>query len=255
MGVIAFGLLKAKVHHKRYFPKENSFNYGVYYVCAPYSALKAFSCSIFSHNRFNLFSHYSKDYGKRDGSNPSTWVDEALLACGAPAAGGEKVLLTMPRVLGYAFNPVSFWFCFDENKALKAVLAEVNNTFGETHSYVVAHDDAREILATDTFNTQKQFHVSPFMEREGSYEFRFDYKPQSIGVWIDYYVNGEKKLATSVLGTRQSLDTISLLRAFFSLPMVTLKVVVMIHFQAIKIWLKGMKYIRKPEQQKERISK
>jgi DUF1365 family protein len=146
-----------------------------------------------------------RDHGARDGSPPEPWIRRLLAAEGITAADGEVVLQTFPRLFGFVFNPVSFWFCHDRAGALRAVLAEVRNTFGDHHNYLVAHADQRPISAADTLTARKIFHVSPFFPVAGEYRFRFDLDgPQRRRVELDYWLDGERVLATSLQGRAAS---------------------------------------------------
>jgi DUF1365 family protein len=238
-------LFIADVAHARIRPKRNAFHYGVYYLSIALSDLPALSkLPLLSRNGFNLFSFYDRDYGKRDGSSLHDWIKNILREANILEADGEVVLVTMPRIFGYAFNPVSFWFCLDKAGGLRAVLSEVSNTFGERHCYISSHDDHRAIGQDDVLHSQKIFYVSPFIEIRGHYQFRFAYKPDKIGAWIDYYDDDGLMLTTSMLGKRISLTSANLLRCFFRYPLVTLKVIGLIHYQAIHLWRKGIKYLR-----------
>ena len=129
-------LFKAKIFHKRFLPNENEFSYSGFYIKVSLANLKELNSLLFSVNKFNLFSFYEKDYGYRDGSSPEVWAKDILNKAGLNNFKGRLVLHTVPRVLGYAFNPVCFWYCYDKNK-LFAIICEVNNTFGESHNYVI----------------------------------------------------------------------------------------------------------------------
>jgi DUF1365 family protein len=145
--------------------------------------------------------------------------------------------------------------CFDEDKQLRAVLCEVNNTFGETHSYLCAHEDHRIIETDDWLKADKLFHVSPFLKREGVYHFRFSTRGNTLGIWIDFYdAQGNKQLTTALTGTMQPLKKSTLRRAFWRHPLLTFKTIALIHWQAIKLLSKGIKYIRKPTQKDEKLS-
>ncbi len=238
-------LFIADVAHARLSPKRNTFHYKVYYLCFALSAWKELKNSIFSLGKFNLFSIHEKDYG--DGTTPpEAWIKTLLQQRNISQADGEIVLLTLPRVLGYAFNPVSFWFCLDATGNLRAVLVEVSNTFGEKHCYLCYHEDNRVITAQDWLFSNKVFHVSPFLPVRGDYHFRFAYSANKIAVWIDYYEENEKILATSLIGKRYPYTTKKLLACFFRYPLVTIKVIALIHYQALKLVRKGIHYRRKP---------
>ena len=129
-------LFKASIYHKRLFPKANKFRYSGFYIKFSIDSLQTLKSLVFSVNRFNLFSFYEKDHGYRDGSKLDTWAINTLGKAGLANFDGRIVLQTFPRVLGYVFNPVSFWYCYKHDK-LAAVICEVNNTFGESHSYVI----------------------------------------------------------------------------------------------------------------------
>lgn len=248
------GLLLAQVMHKRLAPKTHRLNYSVYYLCFPLSRLSQLANFFLSLERFNLFSFYQQDHGFQSQS-PTVWIKQVLQEWQLDTADGEIVLLTLPRILGYVFNPVSFWFCLDQSGQLRAVLAEVNNTFGERHSYLCFHDDQRVIQAHDQLTANKIFHVSPFLKVEGHYRFRFAYSEQKIGVWIDYYDNEQKILATSLTGKRFPLTQRRLLTYFFRYPLITLKVIGLIHYHALKMIVKGLRPNSKPPAPSQEISR
>ena len=240
------GLLNATVVHTRLRPARNHFRYRVYYLCAPLASLiNASGLWLMRHNRFGLFSFYNRDHAPANES-PDGWIARLKAQSNLHAADGEVVLLTMPRILGYGFNPVSFWFCLDMAGNLRAVLSEVRNTFGEKHCYWSFHADHRPITADDWLTAQKVFHVSPFLDVTGHYEFRFAYRQENIGVWINYHDAEGLMLTTSLVGKRRRLSSASLLYFFFRTPLVTLKVIGLIHYQAIKLIRKGIAYRRKP---------
>jgi len=254
--VDAPGILFGKVMHKRIFPKVNQFTYGIYYISVPISDIHSLNDGVrFGVNRAGLLSFHEKDHGDRSGGNLEIWARKILEDWEIGNADGQIVLLTMPRVLGYVFNPVSFWLCFDTQKKLRAVICEVNNTFGETHSYICARDDGAPIEKEDSLETGKVFHVSPFLEREGHYKFRFSYTEGGFGAWIDFYdEKGEKKLLTSLMGRFAPWSRKERKRAFWGYPLVTLKAIALIHFQAARILLKKINYVSKPVQKPERTS-
>jgi DUF1365 family protein len=208
------------------------------------------------YNRFGLFSFYDRDHGFRDGSSLEKWA-RTLLRKEQVSAEGEIILITMPRVLGYVFNPVSFYFCHDTAGRIKAVICEVNNTFGETHSYLCLPEPGKEeIEPEDLLTGEKLFHVSPFLERQGEYRFRFRLNEKNAGIWIDHIdKEGKPLLLTAVTGQLTPLNTASLRRAFFSYPLLTFRAIFLIHWHAIKLFLKGTRYISKPLQIRQRTSK
>lgn len=248
-------LFVADVAHARQRPRRNAFRYKVWYICFDLGDKDALEAvPFFSVNRFNLFSFFDRDHGAKDITDAKTWAREVLTRFGVVEADGKIVLLTMPRLLGHVFNPVSFWFCFGKDESLRAVIAEVNNTFGDRHSYLVRHEDHRPILPSDEFHAEKVFHVSPFMDMSGSYRFRFNYGEDKIGIWIDHADDDGVLLSTSVTGKRSALNARSLIYCFFRYPLVTLKVIGLIHFQALVLVLKKIRYYPRPAPPPEDVS-
>lgn len=239
---ISFG----NVMHARMRPRVHRFHYGVFYLRLPLSQINNIRCRFFSLDKWNLLSFHRADHGAKDGSELESWMRN-LLQQENIRAEGEIILQAFPRVLGYVFNPVSFWFCHDKQGALRAVLCEVRNTFGEHHNYLVAHEDGRPIASDCTLQSRKVFHVSPFFDVSGDYRFSFSQQDKVQRVRIDYHDTNGLLLATSVSGHAEPLTGKRLLFAFFRYPLMTLGVVARIHWQAIKLWLKGADYRSKPE--------
>lgn len=241
-----------KVMHGRLFPKRNHFTYGIYYLAFPLSKIMDLAIA---YNRFSPLSFYDRDHGKCDGSNLEKWARDILKKYRITKANGDIKLICMPRVLGYVFNPVSFWLCHDKKGSARAILCEVHNTFGERHTYLVAHPDQRPIRNKDIIKGDKVFHVSPMLKREGHYNFRFDIAEDKFGAWIDFFdASGKKQLVTSLVGKFENMNQKALRKAFWRYPLITLKAITLIHWQALKILYKGIKYIPKPKQKKARIS-
>ncbi len=240
------GLLVAKVAHARQVPKRNAFCYGVYYLCFALDEIPKLANGLLSLNRWNLFSFYDRDHSP-DGKSLDAWIRDILKEWNIPQADGRIVLMTLPRLFGYVFNPVSFWFCFDKQGNLRAVLSEVRNTFGDRHCYISFHDDRRPITPDDQIRAEKIFHVSPFMEVNGYYVFRFICRDDKVGVWIDHHNADGLLLTTSVVGKRTPLTAANLLYFFFRYPLITFKVIGLIHYQALKLTLKGVRYRTRPK--------
>lgn len=242
--------------HARLFPRVNKFTYGIYYIACPLASLAGMDAGLFFRvNRPGLLSIYDRDHGDRQGSNLQAWIDDILKRHGLGDASHDVTLVAMPRVLGYVFNPVSFWLCRDRQGALRAVLCEVNNTFGERHSYLCARSDGCAIQPDEWLDGQKLFHVSPFLAREGGYKFRFNVQDKAFGVWIDFYdASGAKQLVTSLIGNFSPFTPAAVRRRFFSHPLVTITAIARIHWQAVKLLAKGIRYIPKPGQLPENLT-
>jgi len=226
--------------HRRVRPAVHAFVYPVFYVQLPLRNLAAARCALFSIDRRNLLSFHIRDHGPRDGSPLLPWIEGLLAEHGLPH-DGEIVLQTFPRVLGFVFNPVSFWYCHDRGGRLIAILAEVNNTFGGTHSYLL-HRGGAALADGAELRADKQFHVSPFNEVEGGYRFRFALEHAVQVCRIDYDDAQGELLLTAISGRPQAWSAMALLKAFARMPFLTLGVVARIHWQALKLWLKGVRF-------------
>ena len=231
--------------HGRKGATQNSFRYAVDYVLIDPDDT-APGPRLFSRNRFNLAAVRDRDHGGAPGQGRGVaWLREVLAAHGLP--GGEDVrLLTQPAVLGHVFNPVSFWLCHDGDGDLCVVVAEVTNTFGDRHSYLCHRDDLGPITANDTLRATKVMHVSPFQPVEGGYAFRFDIRPDRIGIRIDFTAGNGGVIAT-LTGARAPLTSAGVLGVSLRRPFGSRRVQALIHWQALKLWWKGARYRDRPE--------
>lgn len=237
---ISFG----SVMHARGMPARNRFVYSLFTLRVPLSQLETLRVPLLGIDRANLFSFHARDHGPRDGSSLLPWIREQLARHGlAEVADGEVVLQTLPRLFGYVFNPVSFWFCHDRDGGLRAVLVEVNNTFGGHHDYLVAHPDGRVITHGDVLRATKLLHVSPFFPVKGEYRFRFSEQGDVGVVCIDYHDEGECKLATRLIGRRMPLTARNLALAWLRSPLLTFGVMARIHWQALRLILKRVPFL------------
>lgn len=235
--------------HHRMRPVSHAFRYRVFYLRLPLSQLNSLPDCGLARGRWRLLSFDSRDHGPRDGTDLTTWVRDVLAHAGLPPCDGEIVLQTFPRMLGYVFNPISQWFVFDHEQALRAVICEVNNTFGERHHYLVAHPDGRAIANDDILTARKLLHVSPFCEVKGHYRFRFCHRQGRWTSIIDYHdgqTTPDRLLSTLITGTPRPLSTRSLLSAFLRYPLFTLGVITRIHWQAFRLWRKRVPWFAKP---------
>lgn len=234
-------LFLGQVMHRRLRPAVNAFVYPVYFCRLPLRSLESAGNAVFSLNRFNLLSFHFVDHGARDGSHLLPWITARLAEAGV-VADGEIVLQCFPRVLGYVFNPVSFWFCHNGAGQLVAVLAAVSNTFGGQHDYLIRHADGSPLGDGDTLTADKAFHVSPFCEVCGSYRFRFHQHDDRVLVRIDYADADGDLLHTAISGASRPWSPVSLLAAFCRVPWLTAGVVARIHWQALRLWLKRVPF-------------
>ncbi len=226
-------LYRASIFHRRKKPKLNEFSYKGFYIRFDINKLEELKGSIFGLNRFNLFSFYEKDHGYRDQRSLESWAKSQLAK--AKVEGCDRIeLQTFPRVMGYVFNPVSFWFCFKKNEVL-AVICEVNNTFGESHNYLIRGNQGE---------LPKDFHVSPFFPVEGKYRFNFEHENQVV---INYFQDDELSLETSIKGAAIEWSFKNFLKLFIQYPLYTFMVVVLIHLQAIKLWFKKATFYTLPK--------
>ena len=234
-----------QVRHARLKPVKNTFAYPTYFLMLPMRALQRGGVTALAHNRRGLLSFFDRDHG--DGrSNAVDWLDELLLREGVDDALGEVWLHTYPRVLGYTFKPVSFWYCHRVDGSLRAIVVEVNNTFGERHCYLLDKPQYGHELLAD-----KVFHVSPFCTLEGNYRFRFMRSVhegiEKTVARIDYDDALGPLLQTSVSGTLEPVTKASLRKAVWRYPAMTFGVVARIHWQALKLWRLRVPFISKPK--------
>ena len=253
-------LFFGEVMHRRLRPAENRFVYPVFFLRVPLSNPESLRGPLFGLNRWNLFSFMFRDHGARDGSSPLAWIRALLAREGLGDADGEVWLQTFPRVLGYVFNPVSFWFCHDRAGALRAILCEVNNTFGERHHYLLSAAGGGVIPPGAGFVTRKVFHVSPFCAVKGDYRFHFHDVAAGVAAGavlarIDYADEDGDLLHTSICGRGAALGSATLARAFVTYPWMTLLMILRIYWQALRLWAKRVPFFSKPVPPVEDVSR
>jgi len=241
------------VIHKRFKPKIHYFKYKVFSLLIDLSELEYLSKKIkfFSHNKFNLVSFYEKDHGNRDGSSLVSWVKKNLKDNNINSEDVKIKLLCYPRILGYVFNPLSVFYIYNIDEKLICILYEVKNTFGEQHTYIFKVDNNQNLYQ---HNCSKKFHVSPFIEMNCKYFFRLLKPGEKISVIIDQYQTDEKILYASQDGQRVDFNTKELIKSYLKHPLMTFKIISAIHFEAFKLWLKGIKFIKKKIKIKNNIT-
>jgi DUF1365 family protein len=234
------------VRHRRLRPVDNAFEYRTYFLMLPMRRLRDEPCAALARNRFGLLAFHDRDHGDGRGDALS-WLEDLLQSEGIADADGEVWLQTYPRVLGYVFKPVSFWHCERADGSLAAIVAEVNNTFGERHCYLLAGD---QLAYGKDLRARKVFHVSPFSQIVGAYRFRFMRSASPDGercvARIDHEDAEGALLQTSLSGRLAPLTPASARAAFFGLPMMSFGVIARIHWQALRVWAKRVPYVKKP---------
>ena len=240
-------IINGEVMHRRTRPAANAFTYPAFCLRLPLSRLEALPGQGVAWNRRGLISFHDRDHGPRDGTPLAAWMRN-LLAREGINADGEIVLHAFPRMLGYVFNPVSFWVCHAAQGEVMAVLAEVNNTFGETHHYLLAHPHGEPLRSGETLAARKVFHVSPFCDVKGHYTFRFHFGADRWLARIDYFDgDGESVLLeTHVSGQVQALTAGAARGLLWRYRWFTLAVVARIHWHAVRLWAKRVPFFGKP---------
>jgi hypothetical protein len=240
-------LYPARVMHRRLVAPFYRFVYRVFYLLLDIDRIDeaAASLHLFSHNRFNLLSFHDRDHGAHQPGQLRTWAEEILHQANVDLAGGRIRLLCMPRLFGYAFNPISLWYCEHADGSLRAVITEVRNTFGEKHCYLLA-SNGNPMPYMKPYETEKCFHVSPFFDLVGRYRFTLSEPAESLRVLIHETREGLPILDATLAAERRSLSDGNVLKQVLMLPLMTFKVVAGIHWEALKIWVRGAKFHRKP---------
>ena len=240
------------VIHKRFKPKVHFFKYKVFSLLIDLSELNVLEKKInfFSHNSFNLISFFDKDHGERDGSSLIDWVKKNLKENNITFEDIKIKLLCYPRILGYVFNPLSVFYVYDKKDDLISILYEVKNTFGEQHTYIFKVKN-NNILR---HSCSKKFHVSPFIEMNCNYFFKILKPGEKISVIIDQYQSNEKLLYASQDGKRVDFTSIELIKSYLKHPLMTFKIISAIHFEAFKLWAKGIRFIKKKLKIKNNIT-
>jgi DUF1365 family protein len=242
---IRSSLYVGSVMHRRLQPRMHRFRYRAFWLLLDLDELTELSgrLSWFSHNRSNVFSLYDADHGDGTETSLRLQVERQLSDAGVDLAGGRIRLLCMPRTLGYSFNPISIFFCYRADGALTALIYQVHNTFGERHSYVIRVEDQSAALRQ---RCQKLFYVSPFLDMDIRYDFRITGPDERIAVGISASSSANPVLNAVLTGTRTELTDRHLMFVFLKLPAITVKVIAAIHWEAFRLWAKGIRLHRRP---------
>jgi uncharacterized protein len=234
---------RGQVRHRRLRPSAHAFSYPTYFLMLPMRHLRSHPAADLPRNRWGLISFADRDHG--DGrADCLQWLDDLLQQEGVLDASGEVWLHCYPRVLGYTFKPVSFWYCHRADNSLAAIVVEVNNTFGEKHCYLLQDP---QLKWGQEYQADKVFHVSPFCQVTGTYRFRFMRTANDrTVVRIDHDDALGPLIQTSVSGRLQPLTRRSLIAAFFGVPLMTWGLIARIHWQAMRLWIKRIPFVNKP---------
>ena len=239
------------VIHKRFWPKKHFFKYKVFSLLIDLSELYQLEkeLTLFSYNKFNVLSFYDIDHGPRDGSSLAKWVRRTLNNAKINIGSGSIKLLCYPRFFGYVFNPLSIFYCYEEN-LLKAIFYEVKNTFNEQHTYIFKVKDKNKIEQ----KCKKKFYVSPFMDMDTYYNFKLLNPNEKLSISIKQ-VDKEDIILTAVqTGKKKEFTFKQLIINFFRYPLMSVKIISAIHFEALLLWRKGAIYRKRDKKIKNNLS-
>ena len=253
MSIFSSCIYSGLVTHRRFKPKKHFFSYKTFSLLIDLNELKDIEKKIifFSCNKLNILSFYNTDHGPRDGSSIKRWVEKTLLKSNINIKGGKIKLLCFPRFFGYVFNPLSIFYCYDKKLKLKAILYEVKNTFNEQHTYVFKSSiKSNQIL----HKCSKKFYVSPFIKMKTFYNFRLSKPKKKIDILIKQTDFAGPLLMARQVGKRLKLNSYNLFYQFLKHPLMSFKVIGAIHFEAFRLWLKGVKLVKKKMSIKNNLS-
>ena len=227
------------VKHQRFKPIKHSLDYKTFSLLLDLDEIESLTknISIFSLNKFNIFSFYNVDHGARDGSLLKDWVLKNIKKFNISNNITKIKLLCYPRIFGYVFNPLSIFYCY-ENNDLRAIFYEVKNTFNEQHTYIFKINDNEKIEQ----KCKKKFYVSPFMDMETYYNFKLLDPKEKLSIFIKQTDGQETVLTATQTGDKKEFSFRQLLINFFKYPFMTIKIISSIHYEAFFLWKKGAVY-------------
>jgi DUF1365 family protein len=245
---VAAALYFGEVMHARLKPMGHRFSYRVMSLLIDLDRLGVADrqCRLFGVNRAALYSFNERDHGQRDGSSLRIYAQRQATERGVDLTGGRVLLLCYPRLLGFTFNPLSAYFCYRADGELALMIYEVRNTFGDIHVYVLPVKPGEFSDAGLRQQQDKLFYVSPFIDMAMRYHFRVSPPAADVKLRILETDSAGPLLAATFHGRRRELTTAQLLRSFFGLPLVTLKIVAAIHWEALRLWAKGARLVPRP---------
>lgn len=240
---VASAIYTGQVFHQRWAPRAHRLRYRLFYCLLDLDELPALDAITrwFGYNRRAWFSFHDADHGAGDGTPFHDWLSTALTAAGLVQPRWHFRVLCMPRMLGYVFNPISVVWCRGDDDRLRAMVYEVNNTFGERIAYVIPVEHERDVLHQ---RCDKALYVSPFFPVSGHYEFRVQQPGSRLEIVIDYHDEGVHQMRAAVTAQRRAFDAASFASLAWRQPLATVAVIVGIHYEALRLWLKRVPVIR-----------
>jgi len=244
MSELVSAIYAGTVMHRRVKPKRHKLSYDVYSLLLDLDELPRLGNWLFGHNRARPMSFHDRDHGPGTGAPLKPWVEQQLRAAGLEPDGGSVRLLCYPRVFGFVFNPISVYFCYRRSGELLATIYEVHNTFRQRHFYVIPVADPKAELIAQSCS--KKMYVSPFIEMNMTYHFKVKPPAGEVAIAIEERDPEGALLYASFHGQRHPLTARSLLGYLTLFPFLTIKVVAGIHWEALKIWSKGIPLVNRP---------
>jgi DUF1365 family protein len=246
MSLLVSSLYRMKIYHRRRRPKQHKLKYGAFYLLLDLDELDRMHRKLkwFSYNSFNIFSFQDRDHGPGTNEPLRPWIESQLEQADVELDGGSIQALCLPRILGYVFNPITVYYCYHRDGGMRAVLYEVSNTFGQRHTYVFSVDDSKKTLMQHS--CAKCFFVSPFIEASGFYGFSIKRPAEELYLHIRQSDADGPLLDAWINGKKDHISDRILLGCLVQYPLLTIKVIVGIHWEALKLWLKGIGLAKRP---------
>jgi DUF1365 family protein len=246
MSMLQSCLYQTSISHRRKRPKKHKLKYGAFYLLLDIDELDRMHRKLkwFSYNSFNIFSFHDRDHGPGSNEALRPWIEHHLNNADVCLDGGRIEALCLPRILGYVFNPITVYYCYHRDGEMRAVMYEVSNTFGQRHSYLfTVHNQADDLMQ---HSCEKRLYVSPFIDVAGHYEFSLKRPAKELYLHIRQADKDGPLLDAWVNGSRTQVSDRNLLLCLLRYPLLTLKVVAGIHWEALQLWLKGVGLVTRP---------